>query len=194
MYKRYSVRILIIILSTIPVMALFTGCATDLPFGPDDPVVRPAPGIVLVALQDAYESMSIEAYTNLLHPDYRFMFADPLKVAYERDDDLASTRRMFSGVDQKNSAGQDAPAVASIAFNSLKILEDWEPVDADEVTWSDETEVWRAVIRYGFVLNLKNGRKISAGGRQIVYAVAVKTEDWDGSLYWRWQLLGQRDQ
>ncbi len=194
MYKRYSVRILIIILSTIPVMALFTGCATDLPFAPDDPVVRPAPGIVLVALQDAYESMSIEAYTNLLHPDYRFMFDDPLKVAYERDDDLASTRRMFSGVDQKNSAGQDAPAVASIAFNSLKILEDWEPVDADEVTWSDETEVWRAVIRYGFVLNLKNGRKISADGRQIVYAVAVKTEDWDGSLYWRWQLLGQRDQ
>jgi len=194
MYKHYCVRTLIIILFAVSALAIFTGCATDIPFAPDDPGVRPAPGIVLHALRDAYESMSIEAYTNLLHPDYRFIFDDPLKAPYGRDDDLASTRRMFSGVDQKNSAGQDAPAVASIVFNHLEIIESWEPAGADEVTWSDETDIWRALIRYGFVLNLKTGRRISADGRQVVYAVAVKTEDWDGSLYWRWQLLGQRDQ
>jgi hypothetical protein len=194
MYKRYCVRTIIIILLVTATGVIFTGCATDIPFAPDDPVVRPAPGIVLVALQDAYESMSIEAYSNLLHPDYRFIFDDPHKAPYGRDDDLASTGRMFSGVDQKNSEGRDAPAVASIAFNRLEILGDWEPAADGEVSWSDETEVWRAEIRYGFVLYLKNERKITAGGRQIVYAVAVKTEDWDGSLYWRWQLLGQHDQ
>ncbi len=194
MFKRYRIRTLIITLFAPLAFIAFHGCATDIPFAPDDPITRTNPDHVLDSLRDAYERMSIESYEALLHPDYRFIFADPRKAPYGRDDDLASTGRMFSGVTGKNSAGEDAPGVASIVFNQLEMLERWRPAGLDEVDWSDETGVMRAVIRYGFVLNLKEDRRLSVSGRQIVYAVPVKTEDWDGSLYWRWQLLGQKDQ
>jgi len=193
MEKRYFTRSLAALLVAAAGLALVSGCAHDQPFAPDDVVAPAAANNVLDALRDAYESMSIEAYANLLHPDYRFIFAGRGKAPFDRDDDLASTGRMFSGIDQKNSAGGDAPAVGSIVFERLEILEGWERVAPGEIDWSDESGVMRALIAYRFVLRLKNGHVLSPSGRQVVYAVPVRTEDWDGALYWRWQLLGQRD-
>ncbi len=193
MSRRYFTHIIIVSLCVAVLFVLIHGCAPDRLFAPDEVVVPDTPAYVLDALRSAYESMSLGAYADLLHRDFRYVFADPGKAPFDREDDLASTGRMFSGVEQKNSAGQDAPAVGSIAFTQLEILEDWERVTGDEVYWSDEEIVMRALIQYRFVLYLKRGGKTCASGRQVVYAVAVKTEDWDGSLYWRWQLLGQRD-
>jgi len=193
MTKAIVTRILLAVLCVGALGALFVGCTHDLPFVPDAVDAPATPDPVLAALRASYEGMDIAAYANLLHRDYRFIFRDPGKASFDREDDLASTGRMFSGVDQKNSAGGDAPAVDRIVFSRLEVLEGWDRVVGDEVDWSDETDVMRALIDYRFLLYLKNGDRKCASGRQIVYAVAVKTEDWDGSLYWRWQLLGQRD-
>ncbi|MBU0740723.1 hypothetical protein KKA85_08690 [bacterium] len=193
MRKRHATRILIVTLAAAAGFALLHGCALDRPFAPDDVAASATPASVLDALRNAYESMSLDAYANLLHRDFHFVFADPGKAPFDRGADLASTGRMFSGVAQKNSAGQDAPAVAGVAFARLEILGGWERVTGDEVTWSGEADVMRALIQYRFALRLERGGRICASGRQVVYAVAVETEDWDGSLYWRWQLLGQRD-
>ncbi len=193
MQKRYHSRMFVPALFAAATLALLAGCSPDAVYAPDDVTAPSTPDQVVEALRDAYESMSIEAYADLLHPDFRFIFADPGKAPFLREDDLASTGRMFSGVDQKNSAGGNAPAVESIVFDELEVLEGWERVVGDEVDWSDESYVVRAVISYRFTLNLKSGRRLGAGGRQVVYAASVLAEKWDYRRHCRWQLLGQRD-
>ena len=193
MIRRYPNRILIALMVFAGGFALLHGCARDDLLAPDPTTVHTDPGLVLESLRAAYEAMDVEAYERLLHRDFRYMFADAAKTPYDREDDLASTGRMFSGEDRKNSAGRIAPAVASIAFDRLEILEDWAPAAPGEVDWSDAQDVVRAEIAYAFVLHLAAGTHMNVRGRQVVYAVPVRTEDWDGSLYWRWQLLGQRD-
>jgi len=193
MQKCYFTRYLVPALLAAAALALLTGCTPDATFAPDDMTAPATPDQALEALREAYESMSIEAYADLLHPDFRFIFADSRKAPYARVDDLASTGRMFSGVDQKNSTGGDAPAVAGIVFDKLEILEGWDRVGDDEVDWSDEPHVMRALVEYSFTLNLKSGGRLRAAGRQVVYACSVEAENWDFTRYWRWQLLGQRD-
>ncbi|MBC8424660.1 hypothetical protein H8E07_11090 [bacterium] len=193
MKNRHSTRNPVPVLLAVAALALLAGCTPDAINAPDDVTAPDTPAGVLDALREAYESMSIEAYADLLHPDFRFIFADPRKAPYAREDDLASTGRMFSGVDQKNSAGGDAPAVAGIVFDKLEILEGWERVSGDEVDWSDEPHVMRALIDYGFTLNLKSGGRLRAAGHQVVYACAVEAGIRFSTRYWRWQLLGQRD-
>jgi hypothetical protein len=193
MQKRYVNSIVTASLFGAVVIASLTGCTPDDIFAPDDVTAPATPEQVLEDLREAYETMSIEAYARLLHPDYRFIFKAPGKAPFTREDDLVSTGRMFSGVDQKNSAGGDAPAVARIEFTHLEVLGGWERVVVDEVDWSDAPDVMRARVSYRFVLHLKRGGRLCAGGDQIVYAAPVAAGNWDGSSYWRWQLLGQRD-
>ena len=191
MTRRHLIRTTIAI--TALGLALLYGCAADEILTPDPAFVESDPGPALEALRTAYETMDIEAYEALLHADFRFIFADADKAAFAREDDLASTERMFSGEDRKNSSGGDAPAVASIEFQRLEVLDEWSPADDGEVDWSEAEDVRRARIAYGFVLHLKNGTLVNAHGLQIVYVAPTAVEDEDGALRWRWQLLGQRD-
>ena len=161
---------------------LFFGCSSDHPTAVDDPAGAGlgGPAEVLTEMRRVYEAMDPVAYERLIHSEFRFM--TDLDELLDREEDLASTRRLFSGVAQKNSAGRDVPAIRSIEFLTLDLVEEWAV--ADDAHWSEAVLVRRAVVDYRFILHLDDGR-ILASGRQLVWAADLMDDGW--------KLLGQQD-
>ncbi len=193
MNRRHMIRRIPVLAFATLGLALLTGCASDSLLGPGTAPAPVGAGQALLALQDAYEVMDASVYERLLHTDYRFEFREPDKAAFDRDDDLASTRNMFSGTEHRSRDGRLAPGVASIDFQRLEVLDGWSEPAPGEVDWTDAEGVLRADVAYAFVLRLKNGRHMNVRGKQVVYVAPVRAEDWDGSLHRRWQLVGQKD-
>ncbi|MBK7703294.1 MAG: hypothetical protein IPI34_10580 [bacterium] len=71
--------------------------------------------------KNAYDSMNIDEYRNVLHTGYIFVFADgspaaPTTGIYTREEDLQSTTRMFNGEQGQDLEGVVKPGVRDIEF------------------------------------------------------------------------------
>lgn len=135
--------IILILMTTILAAFLLlgvSGCAEDSVMGPqDDPskMYSVTADDLMANFVLAYGGRDLEAYAQLLHPDFIYTF-DPegcseLGPCYEfftKEDELICAANMFSGEAVVNSRGQTLPAITDIIFNHWEQVGSWE-LEAD---------------------------------------------------------------
>ncbi|MDO9222553.1 MAG: hypothetical protein Q7U20_02460, partial [Caulobacter sp.] len=81
---------------------------------------------LMTTFMNAYDNMNIVEYRNVLHPDFKFKFAEGSDVEpsgyYTREQDLQTTTRMFNGEQGMSEIGEVMPGVRDIDFRLLEQL------------------------------------------------------------------------
>jgi hypothetical protein len=152
---------------------------------------------LMTNFKNAYGEMNVGEYSNVLHSDFIFVFADWSDVAppsgiYTRDEDLQSTTNMFNGEQGQSPDGQPIPAVRDIAFQQLVRLTDWEDVPETDPYFPGAI---RALYDVHVVFNLVNEGwiTITVDTQQLFYVRAVAEEQKDGNTQQHFYLIGQQD-
>ncbi|MBK9304477.1 MAG: hypothetical protein IPM94_11455 [bacterium] len=152
---------------------------------------------LMTNFKNAYVEMNVGEYSNVLHSDFIFVFADWSDVAppsgiYTREEDLQSTTNMFSGDQGQSPDGQPIPAVRDIAFQQLVRLTEWEDVPETHPYFPGAS---RALYDVLVVFNLVNEGwiTITVDTQQLFYVKAVAEEEKDGDIQQHFYLIGQQD-
>jgi hypothetical protein len=184
-------------------VVLAGGCIFSPDPEPNNPYVPPtypfpATHVLLMDnFQNAYDQMNIEEYRNVLHPDFKFKFAEGSDVEpsgyYTREQDLQTTTRMFNGEQGMSEIGEVKPGVRDIDFRLLEQLSpEWEDVPDTDPDFPGST---RAVFDVEIVFNLSDdgNSTITVDSQQIFYAMPVAEVQEDSSTRLRYYLIGQTD-
>jgi len=138
----------------------------------------------------SYIEMSIDAYRDVLHTDYKFIFIG--NETWYRDDDLASTDNMFAGnpgIDPETQELKDG--VQSIAINTLLKQTPWEDVPANDPDFPNSKKAYFQVL---IIFTLDGGlNTITVDSDQMFYVKSEEVDQGDGTTRTRFYLYGQRD-
>lgn len=196
------------LLSSLAAAAALVVLASGCIFSPEDdpdpvpppPVTYPFPDTyekLMTNFRNAYDSMNIDEYRNVLHTGYIFVFADgspaaPTTGIYTREEDLQSTTRMFNGEQGQDLEGVVKPGVRDIEFSQLLRLTDWEEVPETDLYFPG---AYRALydVRVVFDLNTESTNTITIDSQQLFYLKSIDEEQDDGSTRTHYYLIGQQD-
>ena len=170
-----------------------TGCSGDDPIGPGPIPIPPPPenpDALMGEFEHAYGEMNLDAYDDVLHDDFKFIFIGNIDT-WTRIDDMQSTTKMFAGEPGVNPDDTPRDGVQSISMNALIRQTHWQDVPADDPDFPDTQMASYHVI---IVFTLEGGNKIIiVDSDQEFYVKAEDVEEKDGSLRTRYFLSGQRD-
>ncbi len=164
----------------------------DPPPPPDSEIVWPdTPEKLMENFKIAYSGMEIDDYRDILHADYKFVFANGLGT-WERDDDLRSTENMFAGNPGEDpDTGAIKPGVQSISVNSLILIDDWVHESPTHPNFPDSE---RALYDVMIVFTLEGGENtITVDSRQLFYVKSEEIDMEDGTTKTKFFLFGQED-
>jgi hypothetical protein len=190
-------------LTVFAVLALSIGGCFD-SGDPEDtdppPVAYPFPDTVeqlMTNFRDAYDSMNITEYDNVLHEDFRFIFAEGSDIDpdgyFTREEDLLSTTHMFNGEQGMSDIGEIKPGVRDIDFRLLTQLSPtWEVVPESDVDFPGAS---RAIFDVELVFNLRDdgNSTITIDSQQCFYVQSEPEEIAGGGSRLRYYLIGHRD-
>jgi len=139
----------------------------------------------------AYSTMEFSVYEEVLHEDYKFVFADGL-VIWERLDDLRSTENMFAGNPGEDpETGAIKQGVQSISINTLDQIGDWIHEPETHPHFPDSE---RALYEVMIVFTLEGGdNTITVDSQQLFYVKSEEIDMGDGTTKTRFFLYGQQD-
>jgi len=138
----------------------------------------------------AYAEMDIDAYENVLHEDYKFVFIDHA-VVWQRHQDIQSTSNMFGGQPGHNPDGSYRPPVQSIAIDTLIRQTPWEDVPADDPDFPDSE---KALYQTRLVLTLEGGEHtLTVQSDQYFFVKPEQVDPGDGTTETRYFLYGHMD-
>ena len=158
--------------------------------------LQDSPDNLMAKFQMAYDNMDIDAYRDVLHTGYKFVFAegtqgmDP-RGYWLREDELESATHMFSGEPFTNSQGEVAPGISDISFDVLDPLGVWEPVPENDPDFAGEGAMKR-LYQVHIVLS-HDGGTYTINSQQIFVVIPVEEDDGTGVLRTVWYLYGQQD-
>lgn len=195
------------LLSGLAALAALVVLAGGCIFSPDDDVINPpvppsypfpsSHELLMDNFQTSYDQMNIEEYRNVLHPEFKFKFAEGSDVEpsgyYTREQDLQTTTRMFNGEQGMSEIGEVKPGVRDIDFRLLEQLSPtWEDVPDTDPDFPGST---RAIFDVEIVFNLSDdgNSTITVDSQQIFYAMPVAEVQEDRSTRLRYYLIGQTD-
>jgi hypothetical protein len=152
---------------------------------------------LMTNFKNAYDEMNIDEYSNVLHSDFIFVFADGSPVAptsgiYTREEDLQSTTNMFNGEQGMDPDGQPKPGVRDIEFTELTQLTVWEDVPETDIYFPGAI---RALfdVRVVFCLNTEYMNTITVDSHQLFYLQSIDEAQDGGSNRTHFYMIGQQD-
>lgn len=164
------------------VLLVVMGCASEKqilgPVQTDPYPVAVTPDQLMENFATAYAARDLEGYGSLLHEDFVFSF-QPCDIAklglskdhFNREDELASARNLFSGKPLVKSDGRVVPAVTMIRFLDFSRLEDWVPADEAAKPGS-----LKAVYHILAQLDREDGSVLTIRGRSVFFTLAELRE------------------
>jgi len=143
----------------------------------------------------AYTTRDAEGYANLLHEDFIFSFqaCDVQKLGlskdhYTRDDEVQTTRNMFSGKEYHKSSGQVVPAITEIRFEQWDQVGPWQAAEESAPSGAQRVNVECLVI-----MEREGATTITVQGQSTFYALPVLLEVKKGVSRMGFELLGWVD-
>jgi hypothetical protein len=162
---------------------------------PPEAVWPDTPEKLMGNFEIAYLTMDYTIYEDVLHEDYKFVFADGLRI-WERLDDLESMQNLFAGNPGEDpDTGAIKPGVQSIDINTFIPLGDWIHEPATHPNFPDSE---RALYNVMLVFNLGLGddgtpSTITVQSDQLFYVRSEEIDQGDGTTKTKFFLLGQQD-
>lgn len=152
----------------------------------DDYADATTPTILVDNFKIAYQTMDIDGYENMLDNRFQFIFieGEGPSATFNKQEDVSSTRNMFSGEPHTNPDGQYSRGISSITVETLNILEQWDDVSAAHPYFGDIEGAKKALYEVRFVLYHDNGT-ITVDSNQMFFAAP----DGEGT----WFMVGQQD-
>lgn len=187
--------------------ALAGGCSDDgtsVDPLPPPPPLPDTPDKCLDTFKTAYTGMDYEAYQEVLHPNFRFLFKPEDAVGLPddvliRDEELAIASNMFSGLPLPQPDGPPVPGITLITIFVLNRKEAWAPVEASAPNFyepEDAEHGRHASLQATFEVEMRIERDVG-GPLQVagdtVFFVAARDSLVGGVLRPYYQLRGQRD-
>lgn len=163
-----------------------------------DPYPFPdTPSQLMANFRKAYDEMDIDEYRDVLHEDFAFVFVDGSPVAppngvYTREEDLASTARMFSGEQGQDPGGEPKPGVLEVELQSFDRLTDWMDVPLDDPHFPGSCMAIFDV-RIVLYLDTPSNNTITIDSLQYFHVVSAAGEQRNSQAGLRYYLAGQRD-
>ncbi|MFH1843527.1 MAG: hypothetical protein ABIF77_10015 [bacterium] len=181
-------------------LTLFFGCAgrDDMfQLTPEYPYVFPdTPEKLMENFVQAYGDRDLEAYSELLHEDFTFVFqpADVEKLqlegdSYTKEDELAVAANMFSGEPVKKADGRILPAIDRIEFLNFEPLGGWEP-SPDQASFPGTL---RCPYRVSLAIRRVGASSLEIEGVSIFHVVSRDVRDDEKRSYAYYQLAGWID-
>ncbi|MDO9693968.1 MAG: hypothetical protein Q7W56_04505 [Candidatus Latescibacteria bacterium] len=155
------------------------------------------PEKLMTNFKNAYGRMNVDEYRNVLHMQYKFLFADgspaaPTEGYYTREQDLQSTTRMFNGEQGLDPDGLPKPGVRDIDFDELTLLTVWEDVPETDINFPGAIRALYDV-KVVFYLDTEGLNTITVDSQQLFYLKSISEEQDDGSTRTHFYMIGQED-
>jgi hypothetical protein len=110
---------------------------------PPPAVVMPFPGspdVLMANFQTIYETMDIDEYRKIMHPDYLTILQEDtidefpdVGTTLDVNEELRIHDRMFSGDSVTDPNGDFVPGVAGISFSKFRALDAWAVSPGDDI-------------------------------------------------------------
>ena len=154
------------------------------------------PEKLMTNFKNAYGTMNVDEYRNVLHMQYKFLFAEGSDVeptgVYTREQDLQSTTRMFNGEQGQDPDGLPKPGVRDISFEELTMLLPWEDVPETDINFPGAIRALYDV-KVVFYLDTDGLNTITVDSQQLFYLKSISEEQDDGSTRTHFYMIGQED-
>lgn len=155
------------------------------------------PSQLMANFRRACDEMDVDEYRDALHESFVFVFVDGSPVApasgvYTREEDLASTTRMFGGEQGQDFDGETRPGVLEIQIVKFDRLTDW--MDASLIG-PDFPGSCLAIFDVGInlFLDTPSHNTITIDSLQYFHVVSAAGDERNGRAGLRYYLVGQRD-
>ncbi len=141
------------------------------------------------------EAMDIDAYEELLGPEFTFFFlqGEGPSDSWDRTNDVASFRNLFSGDPPANPGNPTQNrGITSIEVGKMDVLEVWKSVSSADPHFGMVADAMWAVYTVQLIMMHDDGTT-TLNNPQIFFAAPRAIELDDGTSKTKWELIGQRE-
>ena len=184
--RRYTRHLAPLLL--LPLLLAFGACNDNDPVTPDvdTPSLPSTLDDLATAFQTSQDSLDIEGYTRLLHPD--FVWATLLDTtSWDLATEIAISTAIFTGVagTDEDREGDQNVVVESSSFNPMTPTGDWNEISVDDPIFGAHTDGHYRTYNVDIRFNIAgDGYDFHVAGLVLIYAVPTD----DG-----YQILGVRE-
>jgi len=197
MMKKSVLMMGLVCLLLVPVGCIFSPKDDPDP-GPNGETGLPFPGTpdqLMENFKTIYETMDIEGYRNLLHPDYLTILKPSTTQEFpevgetlDYTEEVRIATNMFSGAPGHDAQGGLKAPISSIAFQEPEQLTSWEPSPPDDPIPNAQSALYNVL----FEFNRAGDKTIQVTG-QIKFYITARDSLYQGAVKPYYQMIGQWD-